>query len=80
MTYKPAPPPSFARALAHAAIRKAAARTVSDVCPVCHNSEQRFNKHGVWQVCECTSYSMALALEWNLPQYAPDGYVSDEDE
>lgn len=47
MTYKPAPPPAFARALAHAAIRKAAARTVSDVCPVCHNSEQRFNKHGV---------------------------------
>lgn len=26
------------------------------------------------------AFARALALEWNLPQYAPDGYVSDEDE
>lgn len=52
----------------------------SGPCPVCFGAGVRQTMRGVSQICECTSYSMALALEWNLPQYAPDGYVSDEDE
>jgi hypothetical protein len=78
---RPRPAPLLVRRYAHASIRDmVTACAPAGPCPVCFGAGVRQTMRGVSQICECTSYSMALALEWNLPQYAPDGYVSDEDE
>jgi len=48
-------------------------------CPACYGMQQRVNRYGVWQVCECTSYPASMAEEFGLPEYPAPEYDTGEE-